>query len=352
MLQPVQRTSTGHLEYRVEDGDWTKVEALHAGMRPMSDHVLKFRLPDLPPGKLIRYRVVAHTIGWVKVRQFYHGEMRAGKPQKGSENSFQSLDPDSESTCFVVWNDTHENDETLVVLHDQTSRLKPDFLLWNGDQSNDCHFERDMAGQFLNPSGLAIANEWPLAYVRGNHECGGPVAWSLPTFTGAPSDEFYYGFRSGPLAALVMDTGEDKPDSSRFFGGTAAYAKMHEVQLEWLKEIVKADWFRSAPHKVLFCHIPLWFRHPRYPSFSGHKLCRKLWSRTLIDAGVRLVISGHTHSHLWMPTAADQPIAQLVGGGPGRTSATLIHASADRQKLVFRMLKLDGKLVAEVRLPT
>lgn len=351
ILQPIKRTATGHLEYAVEDGDWNRVDALHAGMRPLSEHVLKFRLPKLPPGKRIRYRVVAHTIGWVKVRQFYHGEMRAGKPQTTDAREFRSLNPNADVTSFVVWNDTHENDKTVAALHKQTAALKPDFLLWNGDQSNDVHFEQDMAGQFIAPQGLAIASEWPLAYVRGNHECRGPAAWSLPEFTGSPNNEFYYGFRSGPVAALVLDTGEDKHDSSRFFGGTAAYAKFQEAQAKWLQEVVKEDWFVTAPHKVLFCHIPLWFKHPRYGSFDGHKLCRELWAPTLIDAGISLVISGHTHSHLWMPASDDQPIAQLVGGGPNPAGATLIHATADNNELRLRVLKLDGTAATDIRLP-
>lgn len=351
ILQPLQRHATGYLEYAVENGAWKRVEALHAGMRPMSEHVLKFRLPALPPGKRIRYRVVAHTIGWVKVRQFYHGEMRAGKPKTSSDREFRSLSPDAESTSFAVWNDTHENDETIAALHQKTAKLKPDFLLWNGDQSNDCHFERDMSGQFLAPSGLAIADQWPLAYVRGNHECRGPAAWSLHEFTGSENDEYYYGFRSGPIAALVMDTGEDKSDSSKSYGGTAAYAKMQETQAEWLKEIVKEEWFKSAPHKILFCHIPLWIWRQKTGAFGGHGLCRKLWSPTLVDAGVKLVISGHTHRHQWMPRRDDQPVAQLIGGGPGPASATLIHATANTKELRLQVLKLDGTSAADVRLP-
>jgi hypothetical protein len=322
-------------------------------MTELSEHVLKFRLPPLPPGKSVKYRVVAHTIGWVKVRQFYHGNMMAGKPQTSEERSFRTLDPNAETTTFAVWNDTHENDETIAALHALTGPVKPDFMLWNGDQSNDCHFERDMPGQFLAPSGLAVADRWPLAYVRGNHECRGPAAWSLPKFTGSPDDKFYYGFRSGPLAALAMDTGEDKSDDSPYFGGTAAYAAMQQRQAEWLKEVVKEEWFRSAPHKVLFCHIPLWFRHPRLPniSFDGHKLCRKLWAPTLIEAGVKLVVSGHTHDYVWMPESESQPIAQLVGGAPAPAYATFITGTADRKELRLKMMKLDGTIIAEPTIP-
>lgn len=214
ILQPLQRWATGHLEYAVGDGPWVRVNGGAGGLLPLSEYVLKFHLPPLPPGKDIQYRVVGHSVGWVKVRQFYHGELKAGRPQTGKEFRFRTIDPAAEATTFAVWNDTHENAETLKALHGMTEKLRPDLLVWNGDQSNDVHFERDMAGQFLNPAGLPIADRWPLAYVRGNHDVRGPAARSLAGFTGSPGDRFYYGFRSGPVAALVLDTGEDKNDDS------------------------------------------------------------------------------------------------------------------------------------------
>jgi predicted phosphodiesterase len=352
ILQPVQRLTTGHLEYAVEDGPWQRVDGDEAGLMPMSEHVLKFRLPPLPPGKIVKYRVVARSAGWVKVRQFYHGEFKAGQTQVSKEHSFRTLDPSANTTTFAVWNDTHENTETLKALDALTTPLKPDFMLWNGDQSNDVHFERDMAGQFLNPAGLAIADRWPLAYVRGNHDVRGPAAPALPDFTGTPEDRYYYGFRSGPMAALVMDTGEDKPDDSPYLSGMGAFQKMQRRQAEWLKGIVKEPWFHEAPHKVLFCHIPLWFNHPRIPnnSFDGTKYCRDLWVPTLQEAGVKLVVSGHTHDFLWMPAKGGQPIAQLIGGAPQPKYATFIQGIATRDALKLKMTKLDGTVVADVTL--
>ncbi|HWB04247.1 MAG TPA: metallophosphoesterase [Verrucomicrobiales bacterium] len=350
ILQPVQRLATGHLEYAVEDGPWQRADGDEAGLMPMSEHVLKFRLPPLPPGKKVKYRTVARAAGWVKVRQFYHGEFKAGAAQVSPERSFRTLDPGAEKTTFAVWNDTHENAETLKALDALTTPLNPDFMLWNGDQSNDVHFERDMAGQFLNPAGLAIADRWPLAYVRGNHDVRGPAAPALPGFTGTPEDRYYYGFRSGPMAALVMDTGEDKPDDSPYLSGMGAFQKMQRQQAEWLKGVVKESWFREAPHKVLFCHIPLYFNHPRIPNnaFDGTKYCRDLWVPTLQEAGVKLVVSGHTHDYLWMPAKEGQPMGQLIGGAPQPKYATFIQGTATRETLTLKMTKLDGSVVADV----
>ena len=287
----------------------------------------------------------------MKVKQFYHGELKFGEPQVSAEYSFRTLDAAADTTTIAVWNDTHENSETLKALHDLTAALKPDVLLWNGDQSNDVHFEKDMAGQFLTPAGLSIAERWPLAYVRGNHDVRGPAARSLVGFTGTPDDRFYYGFRSGPLAALVMDTGEDKPDDSSVFGGMVAFQKMQERQAEWLDAIVKEAWFREAPHKVMFCHIPLWFTRDIFPThqrWECHGFCRELWAPKLAEAGVKLVISGHTHDHRWMPAKEGQPIAQLIGGGPQPRSATFIQLTATRETLTAKMSQFDGSVVADV----
>ncbi|MEZ6093950.1 MAG: metallophosphoesterase [Pirellulaceae bacterium] len=353
ILQPVERAASGFLEYAIDDGPWQRVDALQAGMRPFAEHVLKFQLPPLPPCKAIRYRTTATTIGWVKTKQFYHGTLVQGPPQTTEPQTFQTLAPNAVSTQFVVWNDTHENNETLDALRKLTAERTPDFLVWNGDQSNDCHFERDMPEQFICPTRSAIADRWPLAYVRGNHECRGPAAWSLKDFTGSPLDRFYYGFRSGPLAAIVLDTGEDKPDDSPYYGGLAAFTQMQTEQARWLQAVVQEEWFRSAPHKILFCHIPLWFNQPRIPnnSFDGHKICRELWTKTLVDAGVKLVISGHTHDFLWMPANESQPISQLVGGGPKPQHATIITGHANATDLKLQMHTLDGTCVAAVTIP-
>jgi hypothetical protein len=352
ILQPVQRMATGYVEYSVEDGAWQRADGGEAGLLPLSEHVLKFRLPPLPAGRLVKYRIVARSAGWVKVRQFYHGEFKVGEPQVSEERSFRTLDPAAETTTFAVWNDTPENSETLQALHKLTTPLNPDFLLWNGDQSNDVHFERDMAGQFLTPAGLTIADRWPLAYVRGNHDVRGPAALSLPAFTGTPDDRYYYGFRSGPLAAIVMDTGEDKPDDSPYLSGMGAFQKMQKQQAEWLRGVVKEAWFREAPHKVLFCHIPLWFKHPKIPNnpFDGSKFCRDLWAPALVEAGVKLVISGHTHDYLWMPAKEGQPIAQLIGGAPQPKYATFISGTATKTQLKLKMTKLDGTVINDVNI--
>ncbi|MFO0840832.1 MAG: metallophosphoesterase [Gemmataceae bacterium] len=352
VLQPLQRHATGFLEYAVEGGAFRRVDAARAGLLPYEQYVLKFRLPPLPPGKAIRYRVTARSVGWVNVREFKYGKIEPGKPEAGPVFSFRTLDPEADTTSFVVWNDTHEQPETLRKLHAKTAEIRPDFLLWNGDQTNDVNEESRMRAQFLAPEGLAVADRWPLAYVRGNHDVRGPKARLLHEYTGTPGDRFYYAFRSGPVAALVLDTGEDKPDDSEWLGGVTAFAAMRREQAEWLKQVVREPWFRDAPHRVLFCHIPLWWVRDRkgIDWWEYSRPCRDAWEPLLAAAGVKVVVSGHTHDHTWMPAGKGQSIGQFVGGGPQPRHATVIHGTATRKALTLKMSKLDGAVVAEVTL--
>lgn len=347
ILQGLRGPATGFVEFAVGDEPLRRVDAESAGLLPYDGHSLKFRLPPLKPAATVRYRVTAVPIDF---RNAY--EIVRGEAEQGEEHSFRTLDPEANETNFVVWNDTHENLETIRALHDRTAELKPDFLLWNGDQTNDIYDPGKMTEQFLSPAGLAVATEWPLAYVRGNHDVRGPAARHLANFTGTPDDRYYYAFRSGPVAALVMDTGEDKPDDHPVFGGLAAFEPMRERQTAWLKETIAEPWFRDAPFKLLFCHIPLWWSDE--VTDVGHwrfsKVCRDAWLPTLQDAGVNLIVSGHTHDHAYLPPGKDRPIGQLIGGAPRPQYATILQGTANDKELVLRMTSLDGHPLHEVKL--
>src|SRR5688572_12992922 len=80
ILQPLRRRATGYLEYAIGDAPLQRLETEAAGHLPLDPHVLKFRLPPLPPGKNIRYRVTARTIHWKPVREWTFGEAQSGEP--------------------------------------------------------------------------------------------------------------------------------------------------------------------------------------------------------------------------------------------------------------------------------
>ncbi len=348
ILQSVNGPASGYLELAVGDGEFQKIQGESAGLLPYDQNVLKFVLPPLPVNSTIRYRVVARTIHFQSAYKIHQGEAVSTEVKE-----FRTLNPDSAETKFTIWNDTHENQETIKKLVELTDSYRPDFLLWNGDQSNDIYDPAKMRAQYLAPSGLEISSRWPLAYARGNHDVRGPAARELSKFTGNPDNRFYYGFRSGPVAVLVMDTGEDKPDDRAVFAGLAGFEAMRERQRQWLAKVIEEDWFKSAPYRVLFCHIPLWFDgyEPPPDFWIYSEVCRNAWVPLLQQGGVQLVVSGHTHRAHWMPKSETQPLPQLVGGGPKIAAATIMEGTANESRFVITSKSLDGQVLHEVMLP-
>lgn len=347
ILQAVYGPASGFAEISINEGEWQKVLPESQGLIALEDHVLKFLLPPIPSGAKLRYRVTASTA-------IYKGPYQVvrGTPATSETFSLTTLNPASKTAQFVIWNDTHENMETIQPLHDLTLQINPEFLLWNGDQTNNVNDIDVMADQYISPSGLPIASQYPLAYLRGNHDLRGPAARHLDRFTHCPGDDFTNAFRAGPVAVLCMDTGEDKPDSHPIFAGLVGCEPMRARQTKWLEKIITEPWFRDAPYKILCCHIPLWWEDEvtDHGYYWFQKPCRDAWLDLLVKGGIQLVISGHTHQPSLLPKTEQRPIPQLIGGGPKKEAATITHVVANEKKLTVTMKKLNGDLVHELSL--
>ena len=347
ILQAVNGPASGFLEIAIGDQPFQRIDHEAHGLLPYDENVLKFVLPPIPAHETLRYRIAARKIHFVTDYKIVQGPVESTPIQTA-----KTLNPAASTTRFVVWNDTHERQSTIQQLQQQTAAIEPDFLMWNGDQTNNVHDPRIMREQYLSPGQLEISARWPLAYARGNHDVRGPAARLVDRFTGTPEDRFYYAFRSGPVAALVMDTGEDKPDDRDVFAGLAAFEPMRRRQQAWLKQIIEEPWFKSAPFRILFCHIPLWWYEDtsKYDFWFCSEVCREAWLPLLVRGGVQLVISGHTHRATWLPQNAEQPIGQLIGGGPEPERATLIDGQCDGKSLRLKCQFLNGKIAYETRI--
>ena len=149
---------------------------------------------------------------------------------------------------------------------------------------------------------------------------------------------------------VTLDTGEDKPDAHPVFAGMAAYEPYRERQSKWLAEAVARPRVAEAPFLVAMCHIPLrglpggWtgeeLHHNNGGTSCGHG--KKLWMPVLADAGCQMMVSGHRHAHRVDDPREEEPVMQVVGGGPSPKQATLAVLTATRGELVMRMTDLEG----------
>jgi 3',5'-cyclic AMP phosphodiesterase CpdA len=245
-----------------------------------------------------------------------------------------------------VWNDTHEQAETLAALRRTTAAFAPDALVVNGDVPHD-QFRciQDLADNFLNPTKGATGPQWPVIFVRGNHDARGVAAHALPRFAPTSQPEGYVNLlRYGPIGIIILDTGEDK-DGPDVYGGLLDFAAYRRTQYQWLERAAADQRFVEAPFRLVFCHIPLRWKNPA----SRNVWCEDgdtRWSPVLAKAKVQAVISGHTHQFWHDPPTPARPFHQVTGGGPEITStrwsptpATVTQVVAETGVLTLRVVE-------------
>ena len=324
------------------------------GFVPQGTRVLRVRIDGWQPGSDYLIRTITRPADSEAA-----GSPTASPPTgrtKQEETSdwkrVRTLDPSADATSFVVWNDTHQRSETLQRLDDASPRA--DFLVWNGDVCNNWNDPEEIVPTILKPAGRDITVGRPMAFVWGNHDVRGPWAYRLPEVIATPEDRPYYAFRSGPVAAIFLNTGEDKPDDHPSFRGRPSFERLREVQAEWLAEQIRQPGFVDAPYRVLFCHMPLrWISEPVLTEadyadteFDHYaRTSRELWHDSLVAWGTQVIVSGHTHKSSWIPADDSFPYAQLTGGAPQSWAATWITGTADNEQLTLTAHRLDTSVL-------
>lgn len=309
------------------------------GFSSQGDRVLRVRLEGLAPGKTYCWRAITEAMGEPAAR--HETEWR----------EVRTLDPQAESTRFTVWNDTHLNNETILKLHGTTG--PSDFLVWNGDICNDWTKDELLIPALLHPAGTDFTAKAPLCFVWGNHDLRGAHGYKLSNYVATPSGKSWYAFRSGPVAVVVLNTGEDKADDHPSFKGRVACEPIRAEQADWLKaEVLTNPMLRDASYRIVICHIPLrWTKEAgaetrEYDNFSGRS--RKLWHEALTAWKAQIVLSGHVHQVAWIPATPAFSYAQITGGGPKPDRATRLEVNANPTRLQIKVVSLaDNSALVE-----
>lgn len=209
-----------------------------------------------------------------------------------------TLDCAKDACRFVVVNDIHFNDEAYRTL--TRDMQGQDFLVLNGDivSYNTCI---DSTIKHITQPIESISRHMPIYYVRGNHETRGREAYKFPGLFPTPTGEAYYTFRQGPVAFIVLNGGEDKPDGDREYFGMADFDAYRSRELLWLQQAVQDPNFKDAPQKVCLMHIPTAATDDAW--YSQLQLC-ELFMPVLNEAGIDLMISAHLHEYVLYPAGS------------------------------------------------
>lgn len=260
--------------------------------RHLVTKVHHIRLTGLKPGTVYRYRIFQQGID-----DNHHnpipGNITASNVYSRQPYAIRTLDSSKSECRFSMINDIHGRDSILVALTKNVAKNKPDFMVFNGDMASYMGSIEDIERDFLKRSSELWATDVPLVYVRGNHETRGPGFSEFlnlfPTKTNTPC----FTFRQGPVAFVVLDSGEDKPDNDIEYGGTAAYDAYRAELAKWLSEAIESEEFKSAPVKIALLHIPF----SKGDGWYGNNELKRLFLPLLNKAGIDLMLSGHNHRY-------------------------------------------------------
>ena len=288
----------GWVEVAPDDGT-----SFYAEERPRYDedfmgrHVVSavhhVRITGLKPGTSYRYRIYQQGVDDSGHNPVPSGYISASNVYSQKPYAIRTMDAKKADCTFTMVNDIHGRDSMMLALTKGLKEQKPDFVVFNGDMVSFMGSTEDIETGFMTRATETFATDIPLVYVRGNHETRGPGFSEYLNLFPTPTNTPYFTFRQGPVAFVVLDSGEDKPDSDIEYGGTAAYDAYREKMAEWLKEAVKSEEFRSAPVKIALLHIPF----DKGVGWYGNNELKRLLLPTLNEAGIDVMLCGHTHRY-------------------------------------------------------
>ncbi len=272
------------------------------GRRRCLDTLHTVRLTGLKPGTLYQYRIFSQlTEGWEYSDYVKLGDIASSRVYKKEPYRFRTFSPDDGEVSFAVFNDLHGDSEYFRKMCGNIDFSALDFVLLNGDMCTVTEKESDIFNGWLDAAVDMFATNVPIVFARGNHENRGCFADSYFRYFPNSTGEFYHIFNAGSVDFLVLDCGEDKPDSDIEYGGIAEFDDYREREALWLENSLVAVLRPAAGGvsekqpsrtRIVFLHMP-----PTTSTWHGDKHLRELFLPILNNASVQLMLSGHTHSY-------------------------------------------------------
>ena len=234
-----------------------------------------------------------------------------------------------------------------------------DLLLLLGD-IGDSAANKDQVTTLHRLTSEITEGRFPAVYIRGNHDTRGYMAEHLHQYIPTRNGATYYTFRAGCLWGVVLDCGEDKPDTSieygsLEYGGVADFLGFREAQTDYLRGLIQhADTTYNAAgitRRVALCHIN--FTRTDRPFNDHNPALYEKWIGCLNEMSIDMLICGHEHRVGRQPddyfhgdptpkfptllTSAhcDNPQPLRGGHAPGEYTGTALTFTKDGVEYVF-----------------
>ncbi|MDR1593220.1 MAG: metallophosphoesterase family protein [Prevotellaceae bacterium] len=288
-------------------------------------------IPELERGTEYRYRIFSRA---VMVDKLTYGDVASTNVYGKKPLRFTTLDHRKPDISFVIINDIHGRNDDLTALSRNVKYGATDLMIFNGDMADYMNDEQQFFSAFMDKSVELFAAEVPVFYARGNHETRGLFNWSFSDYFPTNSGKPYYSFRHGPVHFIVLDSGEDKPDSDIEYYGLAQFDAYRTEEQKWLKKELQSESFRTAPYKVVIMHIP-----PLEPGWHGALDIRRKFLPLLNNVGITIMFCGDTHRYQYVePNAGLHDFPILINA-----HNTSLEVKATKNEMSIKRKDTSGK---------
>jgi len=330
------------VEYGTDSLNMQQVQKWEEGIAFANNTLNRIRLTALKPGTRYYYRVFSREI---KLYQPYKKEF--GETAVSKISSFTTFDNKKTDFTAVIFNDLHDIYPLFDKLLEQVKDIPYDIVFFNGDCIADVQTE-DIAVNTISHYSRGIgADKTPSVYLRGNHETRGAYAPFLWNLLGKGGVEHSYGaFNIGDTRFVLLDCGEDKPDTTSVYYGLNDFTQFRRDQAEFLKKEIASKAFKSATKRVLLHHIPVYGVSDR-PFIP----CRDLWGDILAKAPFDICMNAHTHKFDYIPKGAEgNKFPVVIGGANNEQGATVTILRKQGKQMTLTVLNVNGETLLTLNL--
>lgn len=331
------------VEYGTDKSHLKRARTLLDGQVVCDDLQNKIRINGLTPGETYYYRICSQEILVYEPYYKAFGEMAIS-----DFYTFTLPTEKQEDFTAVIFNDLHKQSKTLQALYRQVKDIPYDFVVFNGDCIDDpmSHAE---ATHFLKELNNTVgANKVPVFYIRGNHEIRGAFSIGLHYMFDYVGDKTYSAFNWGDTRFVILDCGEDKPDSTAVYYDLNDFSQLREDQRAFLEKELKSEAFKKAKKRVLLHHAPVYGLVVDYTTYNP---CLDMWGDLLEKAPFDVCLNAHTHQYAYHPKGSiGNNFPVVIGGGYDMNGATVMVLQKKGDQMNLKVLNTKGETILKIDL--
>lgn len=259
------------------------------------DSLHTVRVEGLQAGTTYRYRIFSKEVMGNQGHRIMYGNIASSEVYRNKPFSFTTLSIHKREINFKVVNDIHNRADMLSNMLRDVKPANTDFVIFNGDMVSTMTNEKVIFDGFMDSVVNIFAKEVPIFYARGNHETRGAFSVKFPDYFPTTTNNLYYTFRQGPVYFIVLDGGEDKPDTDIEYSELSQFDAYRTKQQAWLRDVVETPEYKEALYRVVIIHIP-----PLGSTWHGTQELERKFLNILNYSNVDIMLCGHNHQYSYI----------------------------------------------------